>query len=81
MRSQISKSNLKILTLPDCQSRFLPADNIHNSRDNGNRTGGIKPEEESERQRDRKQIKLYKQKKQEEKDPAREQMEIDRKNE
>jgi hypothetical protein len=63
VRSQISKSKLKILKLPDRQSRFVPADNIHHSRDGGNRTGGIEPEEERERQRDRQQIELYKSKK------------------
>ena len=81
MRSQISKSNWKILKLPDRQSRFVLADNIHNSRDGGNRTGGIEPEEERERQRNRQQIELYKQKEQEPKDRDREQIEIGRKNE
>jgi hypothetical protein len=71
----------KILKLPDRQSRFIPADNIHNSRDSGTRTGGIEPEEERERQRDRQQIELYKQKEQEQKDRQLEQIEIDRKNE
>jgi hypothetical protein len=81
VRSQISKSKLKILKLPDRKSRFVPADNIHNSPDGGNRTGGIEPEEERERQRDRQQRELYKQKEQEQKDSDREQIEIDRKNE
>ncbi len=50
-------------------------------RDGGTRTGGIEPEEERERQGDREQIELYKQKEQEQKDCDREQIEIDRKNE
>jgi hypothetical protein len=81
VRSQISKPNLKIIKLPDRQSRFVPADNIHNLRDGRNRTGGIEPEEERERQRDRQQIELYKQKEQEQKECDREQIEIARKNE
>jgi hypothetical protein len=49
-------------------------------RDGGNRTGGIEPEEVREPQRDRQQIELYKQKKQELKNRDREQIEIARKN-
>ncbi len=79
--AQISKPSWKILKLPDYQSRFVLTDNIHNSRDGGNRTGGIEPEEERARQRDREQLELYKQKEHEQKHRAQEQMEIGRKNE